>query len=214
MKSRPTWLTLFFSALFLVSLAGCSTGQLKSGVSTYGDRSVDPTINLSQVELLKVDATESGIELGSEYESYAKSRKGRSGGTVGSGDFWRSVLLFFPNRVLDLVDIVRVDVGAGLGVGGVLRVTKWCQVGMRDFNPGSVRVGLRGRQLPAWWESHWEGGVGPAFHSSVDREVTPVEVGAGVDLGVGAYLGVSLDELVDFVLGFLGGTDIIGDDLQ
>ena len=44
--------------------------------------------------------------------------------------------------------------------------------------------------------------MGPFFLESEQRKVTPFEVGLGADLLlVGAYAGLSLDELFDFLAG-------------
>ena len=143
----------------------------------------------------------SAIQLGEEYSDHSKSRrapqKERSLVTAG--------LLYLPNRLLDLLDIFRVDVGVGPSFGAVARVSKWGQVGYRDMSPLSVRVGLRGRRVPIFVERSAEFGIGPAFLSSPERDIRPLELGAGADLLLaGAYLGVSVDEFVDFFAGIIG----------
>jgi hypothetical protein len=116
--------------------------------------------------------------------------------------WWAHVLLWVPNRVLDIIDIFRVDVGVGPAVGGVVRITEYGQAGFRTMMPASLRVGDFGRQLPITVEASNEFGISPAFKQSKDRTVCPGEVGAGADLFlVGAYGGVCLDEVVDFVAG-------------
>ncbi len=127
---------------------------------------------------------------------------------------WREALLYLPNRLLDLLDIFRVDVGVGPSFGGVVRVTEYGQAGYRQMMPLSLRVGDFGRQFPGMVETSNEFGVGPLFAPSADRKVCPGEVGLGADLFVaGAYGGVCLDEVVDFVAGiFL--VDVKDDDLQ
>ena len=116
--------------------------------------------------------------------------------------WWRDVLLYIPNRVLDLIDVFRVDVGVGASVGGVVRVTKYVQGGYRQMAPVSVRVGDFGRTFPVMVESSSEIGISPAFKQSADREVCDAELGLGLDaLVVGGYGGVCLDELADFIGG-------------
>ncbi len=116
--------------------------------------------------------------------------------------WWAHILLWVPNRVLDIVDIFRVDVGVGPAVGGVIRVTEYAQAGVRTMMPASLRIGDFGRELPITLEASNEFGISPAFRQSKDRNVCPGEVGAGADLLiVGAYGGVCLDEVVDFVAG-------------
>lgn len=116
--------------------------------------------------------------------------------------WWAEALLWIPNRALDFIDIFRVDVGVGPAAGGVVRFTEYGQAGFRTMMPASVRVGDFGRELPVRVETSNEIGVSPAFKQSKDRDVCPGEVGVGADLFlVGAYGGVCLDEVIDFVAG-------------
>lgn len=127
--------------------------------------------------------------------------------------WWAEVLLYIPNRVLDLIDVFRVDVGVGASVGAVVRVTEYAQVGYRQMLPVSLRVGDFGRQFPVVVESSNEIGISPAFKQSSDRDICTAELGLGLDvLILGGYGGVCLDELADFIGGiFL--VDFKGDDL-
>ena len=127
--------------------------------------------------------------------------------------WWAEVLLYIPNRLLDIIDIFRVDVGVGASIGGVVRVTEYAQLGYRQMMPVSLRVGDFGRQFPVMVESSNEIGISPAFKQSADRDVCEAEIGLGLDvLLLGAYGGVCLDEVADFVGGiFL--IDFKGDDL-
>lgn len=126
-------------------------------------------------------------------------------GAIQAGEgspWWSEVLLYIPNRILDLIDVFRVDVGVGASVGAVVRVTEYAQVGYRQMAPVSLRVGDFGRQFPVLVETSNEIGVSPAFKQSADREVCSAEIGLGGDLLiVGAYGGICLDELADFVGG-------------
>ncbi len=126
----------------------------------------------------------------------------------------RQVLLWLPNRVLDLIDVFKVDVGVGPAAGGVVRITKWGQAGIRSVSPLSVRAGNFGRDWPVKLEHSSEFGIGPAFVQSSDRTVCSGEIGAGLDLFiVGAYGGICFDELYDF-FGGLFLFDSKGDDLK
>lgn len=128
--------------------------------------------------------------------------------------WWGSVLLWLPNRVLDLVDVVRADVGAGMSFGGVVRLTKYGQVGYRSISPVSVRVGAFGRKAPLLIENSSEFGAGPAYVASEDRTVCDGEFGLGLDLFiVGAYGGICVEELLDFAAG-LFFIDLSGDDYR
>jgi hypothetical protein len=127
--------------------------------------------------------------------------------------WWSEVLLWVPNRVLDFIDIFRVDVGVGPAFGAVARVTKYGQIGYRQMAPASLRVGDFGRELPLMLETSNEFGVGPAYVDSADRQVCPGEIGLGGDLLVaGAYAGICVDEVIDFLAGIVM-IDLKEDDL-
>lgn len=114
----------------------------------------------------------------------------------------RQVLLWLPNRVIDLFDIFRVDLGVGPAAGGVVRVTKYAQAGYRQMLPMSARVGLMGRRAPFMLENSNELGISPAFVQNNSREICAGEVGVGLDLFIaGGYAGICFDEVVDFVGG-------------
>lgn len=108
-------------------------------------------------------------------------------------------LLYLPNRIIDFLDIFRVDVGVGPATGAVLRLTRHAQMGYRNISPMSVRVGLFGRKPPLLVESSNEIGIGPAFIQSKDRNVCTSEFGLGLDiLFIGGYGGICLEEVFDF----------------
>ena len=118
---------------------------------------------------------------------------------------WHRILLWLPNRVVDLLDIFKLDVGVGPSFGAVLRVSKYGQVGVREMSPLSVRAGLMGRQSPLMIERSNEIGFGPGFLQSKDRQVCSAEVGIGIDPVIaGVYAGVCFDELFDFTAGIFG----------
>ena len=158
---------------------------------------------------------QSDLDLGSEYSDYNKEKYKRDshGKIIGKNSNSRSpnhdtavsVLLFIPNRILDILDILRFDIGVGPSVGGVVRITPYGQAGVRFLMPVSIRAGLRGRRLPVFLEHANEMGIGPAFLSSEAREPSILEVGAGVDLFVaGVYAGISFDSIWDALAGFIG----------
>lgn len=128
--------------------------------------------------------------------------------------WWEQALLWVPNRLLDFIDIFRVDAGVGPAFGAVARVTKWGQLGYRQMAPASVRIGDLGRRFPIMVESSNEFGVGPTYLDSSDRKVCPGEIGLGGDLVIaGLYAGVCVDEVADFLAGiFL--IDLKDDDWQ
>lgn len=130
----------------------------------------------------------------------------------GEQSVFRKVLWYIPNRLIDLVDIIKVDLGVGSAAGATLRMTRYGQMGGRYIDPASYRLGLRGRSFPMFIERESEYGFCGSFEQSSARHVTPLEIGANLDLGLGIYLGVSIDELADFFLGFVL-LDIKEDDL-
>jgi len=127
--------------------------------------------------------------------------------------FLHRLLMWIPNRILDVWDILRFDVGVGPAFGGVVRVSKYGQAAFRGVAPMSVRVGDFGREVPFMIETSNEIALGPDIVKSRDRKVCIGEIGAGADvLLAGAYGGVCLDEVVDFVAGFFF-LDVSDDDL-
>ena len=185
-----------FLLLLVFVLSGCGVSQREAGTPEPDVVASDPP-----------------IELGEEYEEYERKQRASRANTRG-GSFLRFTLLYLPNRILDLLDIFRADLGIGPATGAVVRLTRWGQIGIRSFSPGSLRLGLAGRRLPIFIERTSEFGVGPGFLNSTERPVTALELGGSVDLLlVGLSLGLSVDELADFVLGVLG-IDFKDDDLQ
>ncbi len=190
--------SVFFLVFVCVLLCAVLTREAAAAPGAYDDE-VDTVPN---------------VELGEEYEDYKKTGPGRTVRHEEESSTWRKVLLYLPNRFLDFLDIFRFDVGVGPAAGGVLRVTKYGQAGIRSLAPGSLRVGLRGRKVPVFLESSNEFGIGPAFVQSHDRTVGASEVGAGVDLFlVSAYLGVDFASFGDFLLG-IGCIDLAEDDFK
>ena len=156
------------------------------------------------------------VELGEEYVEHSKPEKAEVKKKK-SKTTLEHIVLYIPNRLLDLVDIVRADVGVGSSFGAVVRVSEYAQVAYRSVAPVSFRAGPRGRKLPFFAEHSSEIGIGPnegpLYLKSGQREVTPLEVGVGADLFlVGAYAGISVDEIFDF-LGGLVFIDFKDDDL-
>ncbi|RIL09618.1 MAG: hypothetical protein DCC75_06130 [Proteobacteria bacterium] len=122
-----------------------------------------------------------------------------------------ALLMWLPNRLFDLYDIFRLDVGAGPAYGAAVRVTRPLQFGYRVVSPASVRIGAFGRNAPYLLETSSEFGAGPAYVESKDRKVCNLEVGAGVDLLLGIYGGICLEEVADFAAGIFF-LDLSGDD--
>lgn len=134
--------------------------------------------------------------------------------------FWHKVVMYIPNRGLDLIDIfrLRLRLGPGLAVG--VRATKPAQVYLGTYL--AAYVGLPGPRmrrtprLPFGMESHngldislleasASGGMSPDY--------SPTEFGAGLQLAViGVDTGVDPVEIGDFFAGLIG-EDIRNDDL-
>lgn len=129
----------------------------------------------------------------------------------------RMVLLYPVNRVLDLLDIFRLNVGAGPGFGLNLRATKFVQVGLENYFSVRAGLGKRGGLLvPRYGLFYTESelltmGVGPLYTGGWQRGMT--EVGGTIHLGiVGADAAIDLSEILDFLGGFVF-IDFKGDDL-
>ncbi len=138
--------------------------------------------------------------------------EGSSGAAVA-----KTVLLYPVNRVLDVLDIFRLNVAAGPGFGLNLRATKFVQAGFENYV--SVRAGLGkggGMVFPRYGLLYSESevltfGAGPAYTGGGQRGFT--EVGGTVHLGiVGVEAAVDLMEIVDALAGFIM-LDPQGDDL-
>ena len=128
--------------------------------------------------------------------------------------FLVGVLLYLPNRVLDLCDVARFGVDVGPGVGVDVRVTKWAQaVAMMK---ASVGVGYQTfRHLPISAGGVTGVGIGPVALEAGEhtwyRADWDVRAEAHVLL-VGAHAAVDLKEIADFFVGFLT-IDLMDDDL-
>jgi hypothetical protein len=123
-------------------------------------------------------------------------------------------LLWVPNRIVDFIDIFRVDAGVGVGTGAVVRLTSWGQMGIRDQEPGMLRIGDFGRDWPVIIEDTDERGFITDFTSVPERNLCKGIIGVGADVVlVGAHAGFCPEELLDFVLGIFF-IDIMDDDYQ
>ncbi|MFC1737173.1 hypothetical protein ACFL1X_13745, partial [Candidatus Hydrogenedentota bacterium] len=62
----------------------------------------------------------------------------------------KQALLYIPNRVVDLVDVVVVNFGFGLGGHANVHATRAIQVGV--FGQSSTRIGINGREIGTYTE--------------------------------------------------------------
>ena len=130
------------------------------------------------------------------------------------------ILMYIPNRVFDIFDLVRarLRVGPGLAVG--VRATKPVSAFLGSY--AAVYVGLPGPRgepkipCPIGLESHSGVSVSVAdatLGDPIAPNYSPTEIGASVHLlVVGADIDVDPIEAVDLLLGFLF-IDLSGDDL-
>ncbi len=124
---------------------------------------------------------------------------------------WDIVLFYVPNRVLDFVDIFRLNIGIGCGWGFNVRATELAQIGYGCYE--TTRFGMKGRVMPVYEENINEGGVAFLGYVNGCLQRDPTEVGADLHIGViGAQAAVSLAEAADFITGFIF-VDLQQDDL-
>ena len=120
------------------------------------------------------------------------------------------LLFYIPNRVLDILDMVRVRLRVGPGLALDLRATEAADLFVGTY--GSVYAGLPGPRmrrmpvLPVGIESRTGVEVSVADATTglgVGPDYSPTEIGAGVQLLiVGADVGFDPMEIVDFIGGF------------
>ena len=130
----------------------------------------------------------------------------------------KKVLLYLPNRLFDLTDIVRLRVRAGPGWAIGARVTRFAPFFAGDYDATWVGMpGPRGRPslpLPAGVDAQRGIGIGPVGVGSGSQApyYGAGEIGAGVHLYMlGFDAGFDPVELVDFFAGF-AGYDVSHDD--
>ena len=129
-----------------------------------------------------------------------------------------TVLMYLPNRIFDLTDIVRLRVRAGPGWAVSARVTRWMPLYLGDYNTTWAGIpGPRGRAsipFPVGVDAQRGVGFGPASVASNGQ--APAygvgEIGAGVQIYMlGFDAGFDPVELVDFFAG-LACVDLTHDD--
>lgn len=119
-------------------------------------------------------------------------------------DIFKQIVLYLPNRVIDFVDIWRLNAGVGLGFGLNIRPTKGLQAGVCVYD--SVRVGLRGRRFPIWHEWACEWGFSAMYYEHPQSEVERgfYEFGGTIHLGlIGLDAAFDIEEVLDFGSGFI-----------
>lgn len=135
--------------------------------------------------------------------------------------FGHRLAMYLPNRIFDIFDIVRAKVGFGAGLAAGIRITDYADVwagaqhttwvglpGPRREPKVSLPVGVDAR---AGAEVSFVSFVAEATESS--QTYAPDEIGVMAHAVLaGAEVGVSIQEALDAVFGFLF-IDIVGDDL-
>lgn len=181
---------LLLVALVLLPLAGCAT----PGASALG-----------WIDDEDVTDTEEALEETVEEDD---------GHGVG-----HALLLYLPNRIFDVFDIVRARVRIGPGFGVQVRATQVASVVLAAYS--TVFVGLHGHRgepsIP--WPVGLEilagaevSVVGADADAGMGPNYGPVEIGLGLHAAlVGFDVGVEPLEILDLVTGFLF-IDLVGDD--
>ena len=121
-------------------------------------------------------------------------------------DVGHVILMYVPNRILDLFDIVRVGVNAGPGVGAHAKATEPAQ--LLFMSRMSAGVGLQGlRRLPVYAAMESGAGVGPLgadANVGVGWYQSPTDLRLELHpLLAGAHVAIDPVEILDFLAGFL-----------
>jgi hypothetical protein len=177
------------------------------GLSACASSSSEPTV----LGLSGATPSFAATGLGDDWDGMAEDEEG--------GGFLHGVLLYLPNRIFDILDIVRARVRLGPGIGVGARATELADVFVGSYL--TVFVGLHGprgeTKIP--WPAGLESKTGAELSvadASIEGPMGP-EYGLaefGVDgqfAIVGFAVGVDPFELVDALVGFLT-FDLMDDD--
>ncbi|MEQ8767127.1 MAG: hypothetical protein RL885_24665 [Planctomycetota bacterium] len=122
----------------------------------------------------------------------------------------KQIALYIPNRLVDLLDIVRVSLGPDLSLGFDIRVTKWVQLAAQaGVGAGVVWDGRD--QMPVSYAAAATAAIGPFRTGAGSGEAPHIgdwEIGFASASGKFA---IDPAEIVDFVLGW-AYIDIMKDD--
>lgn len=120
----------------------------------------------------------------------------------------KSIVLYIPNRVFDILDIIRLRLRVGPGISVGVHATEVASVFLGTHT--TVWAGLhgpRGKAVAPWpvgVESRSGIQVGPIDPSATNCYYDPLEIGLELQpLIVGLNFGIGLFEVVDFVTGLL-----------
>ncbi len=119
-----------------------------------------------------------------------------------------TILLYPVNRVLDVFDIFRANIGFGPGYGINVRATKALQLGLENYD--TVRIGL-GKESGIWNPRYgilyteaepFTAGASLAYMGGRQRGLW--EFGTTIHLvHVGTEAAIDLSEIADLLLGFI-----------
>ena len=110
------------------------------------------------------------------------------------------VITYPFNRVLDLMDCFRLNVGVGPGIGVNVRCTPALRLGAAIYD--SLRFGIQKRNFPIYRESSLEAGICMAYIQLGDADRDRMEVGASLHLIlIGADIAIDFEEVGDFFAG-------------
>jgi hypothetical protein len=120
----------------------------------------------------------------------------------------KSIVLYIPNRVFDVLDIIRFRLRVGPGISAGVHATKVASVFLGTH--GTVWAGLhgpRGKTVVPWpvGVEHRSGiQIGPIDPSATGCYYDPLEIGLEFQAAlIGPNIGIGLFEIVDFVTGLL-----------
>ena len=133
---------------------------------------------------------------------------------------FHKLLWYLPNRVFDILDIVRLRVRVGPGVAVGIRATKLAQVYVGSY--ASIYAGLPGPRLrpfpklPAGIETNSGATVSvvdATVGAGLGPDYSPTEFGFGGQVAlIGLDFGIDPYEIVDFAAGLLA-LDLRDDDI-
>jgi hypothetical protein len=113
---------------------------------------------------------------------------------------WKTAAWYLPNRALDLLDVLKLNLSGGFGGGADLRITRLFEAGFSDYNV--VRVGLNGRRVPLYHEKLDESSITLFGITSGTRTRDPWEIGGTLHFLVfGVEAAVNVRSALDFVGG-------------
>lgn len=115
---------------------------------------------------------------------------------------WKAAAYYVPNRVLDLLDVFKLNVSVGPGSGFDVRLTRLFEVGFSEYDV--LRIGLNGRRFPVYREKLSEASLTLLGLTSGQRTRDGYEAGATLQfLVVGVEAAVNVRSILDFLAGIV-----------